>query len=210
MCLCAHTCTHTHTHTHIHTPLNQTLLQLNKHHIVEPITGLSPQEVHLWPSGFGGFVMFAFQVLCLTPSFFLWLLSPIVDISCLCMWPWRGWCCLVDERFPSPFLLQKGEWEELVPQSGETMAMGCDQWGPSHHGQSLLDCSSVRETDQVTKCAVTFWRWPSHNNPSWLANHPHNTFHDCQRGWHRCVEGMTTLEMTSLMSEKSGNWLKHY
>ena len=39
--------THTHTHTHIHTPLNQTLLQLNKHHIVEPITGLSPQEVHL-------------------------------------------------------------------------------------------------------------------------------------------------------------------
>lgn len=36
------------------------------------------------------------------------------------------------ERFPSPFLLQKGEWEELVPQPGETMAAGCDQWGPSH------------------------------------------------------------------------------
>lgn len=83
---------------------------------------------------------------------------------------------------------------------------GVASGGPDTHCQSLLDWSSVRETDQVTKCPVTFWRGPSHNHLSMtLANHPHNAFHDCQRGWHRCVEGTTTLEMTSLTSEKSAN-----
>ena len=216
-----HRCMHSHTHTHVHTHA-YTRSHMHTHDPVmlsppvkytshcpeeEQRAGLSPQIVHLWPSGFGGLVMFTFQG-SLLDSFPLslgfklhsWPQLPV-------LWPWGGGEGLACRRAaPGPFLRQERGRGEPVLRPGKTGAWlwGVTRGRPGHLSLNQGNWSSHQVLGDLLEMIK------SQQPRADPGINPHGTFRDCPRGWHGCVWGGTMLGMTWLKSGKSGNWLKNY
>ena len=120
--------------------------------------------------------MFAFQALCLTPSFFLWLLSPTLDIGCLCLWPWEG--VVLSRRWEVP--------QPLPPSEGRVGGAGITTW--RDHGRGVWPvgaqtptaraCWTVVQSEKQIK--VPSAQWPSGEDQvtttsQWLWSTTHTT-----------------------------------